>query len=59
MSATSRVIVVDGKPAVIVGEYVDHETSDLGFDYRFYGERAVHWIKQGSPRLGTKEPACP
>ena len=55
--STPRNIIVDGKPATVVGEYIDHETNDLGFDYQFHGDNKIHWIKQGSVRLGSKGPA--
>lgn len=49
-----RRIVVDGRDADVIEVWIDHEEGFGGYDYRFDGERVVHWIKGNSPRLGGK-----
>jgi len=47
-------IVVDGREATVVEAWTDHEDGHTGFDYRFDGDNAVHWIRHSSHRLGRK-----
>jgi hypothetical protein len=54
--STARTIIVDGKPATVVDEWVDHEDRSTGYDYRFDGDNVVHWIRTNNPRLGQKGP---
>jgi hypothetical protein len=50
-------IIVDGRWADVISAWsdVDEFRKPIsGYDYRFHGDAAVHWIKGNSPRLGVQ-----